>query len=75
MKFSECPNCERMVSVGKNPRIGQLVVCNRCNTKLEIFWLDPIELDWSTSDNHKGRVGRILSSEEDEYNYDYLEER
>ena len=75
MKFSECPNCERMVIVGKNPRMGQQVVCNSCNTKLEIYLLDPIELDWATSGNHKNRYGRGSSYEEDELDYRYLEER
>jgi len=75
MKFCECPNCERMVNVGGNPRIGQRVVCNSCNTKLEIYWLDPIELDWASSQNNIKRRERIFTNEEDEFDYDYLEER
>ena len=75
MKYCECPNCERMVNVRKNPQIGQYVVCNSCNTKLEIYGLDPIELDWALSNNHMDRSNRILSTEEDEDNYGYVEEK
>ena len=75
MKFSECPNCERMINVGGNPRIGQRVVCNSCNTKLEIYWLDPIELDWASSKHIKKGHDRMLSNKEDEFDYNYLEER
>jgi lysine biosynthesis protein LysW len=63
MKYSECPNCERMVNVGKNPRIGQQVVCNRCNTKLEIYCLDPIELDWVPRIYNKEKDDRLYSNE------------
>jgi lysine biosynthesis protein LysW len=75
MKYGECPNCERLVNVGKNPRIGQHVICSNCGTKLEIYWLDPIELDWAPHKMKQVKRDRTLSNEEDEFGYDYLEER
>jgi lysine biosynthesis protein LysW len=74
MKYGECPNCERLVNVGKNPRIGQYVVCNSCNTKLEIYSLDPVELDWVPYNNNN-KHSRLFSNEEDEFNHNYLEDR
>jgi hypothetical protein len=64
-----------MVNVGGNPRIGQRVVCNRCNTKLEIYSLDPIELDWKSSNNNIKGYNRVSTNEEDEFGYNYMEER
>ena len=75
MKYGECPNCERLVNVGKNPRIGQQVVCSGCNTKLEIYSLDPIELDWVPYSMKNEKRDRMFSNEEDEFDYDYLEDR
>lgn len=75
MNYSECPNCERLVNVGKNPRIGQHVRCSSCNTKLEIYSLDPIELDWVPYTEKQVRHNRAFSNEEDEFDYDYLEDR
>jgi lysine biosynthesis protein LysW len=75
MKYGECPKCERLVNVGKNPRIGQYVVCNSCNTKLEIYWLDPIELDWVPYSIKHAKRDRIFSNEGDEFDHDYLEDR
>ena len=75
MKYGECPNCERLVSVGKNPRIGQRVICNSCGMKLEIYSLDPVELDWVPNTPKQVKHDRALSNEEDEFDYDYLEDR
>jgi lysine biosynthesis protein LysW len=65
MKYSECPNCERLVNVGKNPRVGQHVVCSNCDTKLEIYSLDPIELDWVPLAVKRVKRNQSLSIEED----------
>jgi len=74
MKYSECPNCESVVNVGKNPRIGQQAICSGCGTKLEIYGLDPIELDW-VPNKTKGLKRKRVTHEEDEFDYDYLEGR
>ena len=50
MRYAECPNCEGMVNISGNPRVGQEVVCKFCDTKLTIVWLDPLELDWQFED-------------------------
>jgi hypothetical protein len=56
MKNCECSNCEKFFNVGKYPRIGQHIICKSCETRLEIYSLDPIELDWATSGNNKNRI-------------------
>ncbi len=46
MAAAECPSCGAMLEVGRKPKIGQTVRCFDCDTRLEIVWLDPVELDW-----------------------------
>jgi lysine biosynthesis protein LysW len=45
-----CPECDAKVSV-KSPRIGQIVTCRHCDTRLEIVDLRPLELDWVFEDD------------------------
>lgn len=46
---AECPSCESHIPIGK-ARMGQKVVCPVCKEKLEVVWLNPIELDWPLDD-------------------------
>ena len=46
MSTTFCLDCDRAIDLGYNPRVGQRVICPRCETKLEIINLDPLELDW-----------------------------
>ena len=46
-----CPECDARINVGRNPTEGQVVVCPRCRTELEIISVDPIELDWMLDDS------------------------
>lgn len=46
-----CPECDAQINVGRNPTEGQVVVCPRCRTELEIISLDPVELDWVLDDS------------------------
>ena len=45
MKKKVCPQCEKDMSVGSHPTIGEVVCCDGCGAELEIVWLDPIRLD------------------------------
>ena len=47
-----------MVEIGRKPRMGQFVRCFECDTRLQVVWLEPVELDWP----------------EDEYGYDDLDD-
>jgi hypothetical protein len=67
MNYSECPNCERLVNVGKHPRIGQYVLCHSCDTKLEIYSIDPIEMDWVPVTMKHVRHNRVRSNDGDEF--------
>ena len=46
----ECVSCERLFNVGVKPKLGQSVTCPNCKEKLEITWLDPVEVDWPIDD-------------------------
>ena len=52
---ANCISCQEMVNVGNNPRLGDVVTCPKCDARLEVVWLEPLELDWPA----------------DEYEYDY----
>jgi lysine biosynthesis protein LysW len=46
-KTSRCPSCSEKISIGENPRVGQLFRCSVCDEEIEIMRLDPIILDLS----------------------------
>lgn len=46
MAAAECPSCGATIEVGRKPKMGQAVRCFDCDTRLEVVWLDPLELDW-----------------------------
>jgi lysine biosynthesis protein LysW len=46
MAAAECPSCGSAIEVGRKPHMGQKVRCFDCDTRLEIVWLEPLELDW-----------------------------
>ena len=65
MNYAECPNCEQPVKILGTMKIGKGVTCPKCNVRLEISWLDPIELDWPENSFEK---------EEDDDEYEYEDE-
>ena len=44
--LGQCPSCMSRIHLGRSPRLGQRVTCSGCKEKLEVVWLNPIELDW-----------------------------
>jgi lysine biosynthesis protein LysW len=45
-----CPECDAKINV-KSPKLGQIVSCRVCDTRLEIVDLKPLELDWAFEDD------------------------
>jgi len=43
---ANCISCQELFSVGNSPQLGNIVTCPKCDARLEIAWLDPLELDW-----------------------------
>ena len=43
---SRCVECYSRIFFDKMPDLGRVVTCRECGTKLEVIYLDPIELDW-----------------------------
>lgn len=41
-----CPECQQKINLGPNPEIGQPVICQSCNTMLEVVWLFPVFIDY-----------------------------
>lgn len=44
-RTSRCPSCGEKISIGERPKIGQYLLCQICDEKVEIVRLDPIVLD------------------------------
>jgi len=45
MPSAGCPNCSENVFVEASKNMGDTVLCEECDSKLELVGLDPIELD------------------------------
>ncbi len=45
-----CPECDSKINV-KSPKLGQIVSCRVCDTRLEVVDLKPLELDWAFEDD------------------------
>lgn len=43
---AECPECSTEKVFLQEPKVGQLVYCALCGTKLEVAYLRPIMLDY-----------------------------
>lgn len=46
-----CPECDAKINV-KSPKLGQIVTCRVCDTRLEVVDLKPLELDWVFEDDY-----------------------
>jgi lysine biosynthesis protein LysW len=47
MPFAPCPECDEDIRISGTPKLGKIVVCPQCGTRLEVVELDPLELDWA----------------------------
>ncbi len=45
MPTAICPLCDGRVFVGGSTELGDQVICDECEQRLELVGLDPIELD------------------------------
>jgi lysine biosynthesis protein LysW len=43
---AECPNCGESIRFSRYPKLGQKVTCSHCGERLEVIYLEPIELDF-----------------------------
>jgi lysine biosynthesis protein LysW len=41
-----CPSCDENIRFSRVPKLGQKVTCPECGERLEVVYLDPIELDY-----------------------------
>jgi lysine biosynthesis protein LysW len=43
-----CPSCGNEFNLdAKRSKLGDFILCRECDSRLEIVWLDPIELDFA----------------------------
>ena len=43
---TNCISCQETISTDSNLQLGSFVTCPKCDARLEIVWLAPVELDW-----------------------------
>ncbi len=48
-----CIVCHKVIDVGNHPSYGQFIICQHCDTELEIVDLNPIMLDWPMYDEDR----------------------
>jgi alpha-aminoadipate carrier protein LysW len=41
-----CIDCEQPITLERQPREGEIIVCPSCGTELEVIGVEPTELDW-----------------------------
>ena len=46
MKNGTCPNCGSNVPVSGNAHLGDILMCETCDTEVEVVSVNPVELDW-----------------------------
>jgi hypothetical protein len=51
---ASCPQCASRIEILKNPKVGQYIQCQQCQTNLVITWLYPISLDFIEESGPKG---------------------
>lgn len=69
MPKGACPNCKSPVEAGRRPHVGQRLVCETCQTPVEVVWLYPLELDFyierDVTPREQPKVGEVKTTEED----------
>ena len=71
----ECPSCGVPIKINANSKLGQTVTCDACKAKLEIIWLDPIELDILIDDDDDNDDDFYDDVSEDPYeDYEYSDQ-
>ena len=53
---SRCAECDSRIFFDKTPDLGHIVTCRECGTKLEVIYLDPIELDWAEEGAYSDQI-------------------
>ena len=51
MPSARCPVCEGRVFVDALTEMGEIIICDECESDLELVGLDPFELDPATDPN------------------------
>lgn len=53
---ARCAECDSRIFFPKMPDLGHIVTCRECGTRLEVIYLDPIELDWADDDAYVDQI-------------------
>ncbi|MCB9420921.1 MAG: hypothetical protein H6667_14030 [Ardenticatenaceae bacterium] len=64
-----CPECDAKINV-KSPKLGQIVTCRVCDTRLEVVDLKPLELDWAFEDDYDDLDDLDFDYDDDNEEYD-----
>jgi lysine biosynthesis protein LysW len=50
VKMAKCPECENLIQLGKNVKLGARTTCPECDCLLEVISLKPLVLDYALGD-------------------------
>jgi lysine biosynthesis protein LysW len=68
---AECPECDSINTFITMPKVGQIIFCALCGTKLEVAYLRPIMLDFADDDMNQDYESVYEDQEfEDDYEDD-----
>jgi hypothetical protein len=45
-KTIDCLLCSQEIYIGSNPKIGNFISCDNCDSQFEIIDLEPVLIDW-----------------------------
>jgi lysine biosynthesis protein LysW len=47
---ADCPECDSIIYFDRRPRLGQIVFCSDCQSRLEVISKHPLLLSWNFDD-------------------------
>jgi lysine biosynthesis protein LysW len=69
-----CPECDAKINI-KSPKLGQIVSCRVCDTRLEVVDLKPLELDWAFEDDFEDmddlEFEDVIEEDDEDGEYEY----
>ena len=67
MKSVSCLSCDAEIKIKGKAEIGQLVICEACESEYEIIGLNPLKIDWLFIDFEDDEEGEDLYDDDEIY--------
>lgn len=71
VQMATCPNCDSIVLLDREPRIGDWVTCQECEIDLEVTNVDPLEFEVRLGDlDEEWEDEELYWGEEEDFDWD-----